>query len=71
MEAKHKYFRINPIGFVRSDLKRREDAPRQGREDAPNYGSSSEGRRIATAHWGIFYSIADRPNPLGLHRVKV
>jgi tRNA (Thr-GGU) A37 N-methylase len=36
MEAKHKYFRINPIGFVRSDLKRHEDAPRQGREGAPN-----------------------------------
>jgi len=35
-ETKHKHFRIKPIGFIRSDLKCREDAPRQGREGAPN-----------------------------------
>jgi len=35
-ETKHKHFRIKPIGFIRSDLKRREDTPRQGREGAPN-----------------------------------
>jgi hypothetical protein len=35
-ETKHKHFRIKPIGFIRSDLKRREEAPRQGREGAPN-----------------------------------
>ena len=35
-ETKHKHFRIKPIGFIRSDLKRREGTPRQGREGAPN-----------------------------------
>src|SRR5438094_7898487 len=35
-ETKRKHFRIKPIGFIRSDLKCREDAPRQGREGAPN-----------------------------------
>ena len=29
-------YSVRPIGFVRSDLKCREDAPRQGREGAPN-----------------------------------
>jgi tRNA-Thr(GGU) m(6)t(6)A37 methyltransferase TsaA len=106
MEAKHKYFRINPIGFVRSDLKRREDAPRQGREDAPNalievlpsYRKAlhrmQPGDEIIIISWlhharrnimevhprgeasrpltGVFSTRSpDRPNPLGLHRVKV
>ncbi len=35
-QTKRKHFRIKPIGFIRSDLKCREDAPRQGREGAPN-----------------------------------
>jgi len=35
-ETSRKHFRIKPIGFIRSDLKCREDAPRQGREGAPN-----------------------------------
>jgi tRNA-Thr(GGU) m(6)t(6)A37 methyltransferase TsaA len=106
MEAKHKYFRINPIGFVRSDLKRREDAPRQGREGAPNalievlpiYRKAlrrmQAGDEIIIISWlhhvrrnvmevhprgdasrplaGVFSTRSpDRPNPLGLHRVKV
>jgi tRNA-Thr(GGU) m(6)t(6)A37 methyltransferase TsaA len=106
MEATHKYFRINPIGFVRSDLKRREDAPRQGREGAPNalievlpsYRKAlhrmQAGDEIIIISWlhharrnvmevhprgdasrpltGVFSTRSpDRPNPLGLHRVKV
>jgi tRNA-Thr(GGU) m(6)t(6)A37 methyltransferase TsaA len=106
MEAKHKYFRINPIGFVRSDLKRREGAPRQGREGAPNalievlpsYEKALHGMQasdqIIIISWlhharknvmevhprgdasrpltGVFSTRSpDRPNPLGLHRVKV
>ena len=31
-----KSFALKPIGFVRSGLKRRRDAPRQGREGAPS-----------------------------------
>jgi tRNA-Thr(GGU) m(6)t(6)A37 methyltransferase TsaA len=106
MEAKHKYFRINPIGFVRSDLKRREDAPRQGREGAPaalievlpSYRKALHrmraGDEIIIISWlhharrnvmevhprgdasrpltGVFSTRSPhRPNPLGLHRVKV
>jgi tRNA-Thr(GGU) m(6)t(6)A37 methyltransferase TsaA len=106
MEAKHKYFRINPIGFVRSDLKRREDAPRQGREGAanalievlPSYRRAlhrmQAGGEIIIISWlhharrhvmevhprgdasrpltGVFSTRSpDRPNPLGLHRVKL
>ncbi len=32
----HEYYRIRPIGVVRSKLKRLEDCPRQGREGAPD-----------------------------------
>jgi tRNA-Thr(GGU) m(6)t(6)A37 methyltransferase TsaA len=106
MEAKHKYFRINPIGFVRSDLKRHEDAPRQGRQGAPNalievlpsYTKAlhrmQAGDEIIIISWlhydlrngmevhprgdasrplaGVFSTRSpDRPNPLGLHCVKV
>jgi tRNA (Thr-GGU) A37 N-methylase len=35
-DVKHKNFSIKPIAFIRSDLKRREEAPRQGREGAAN-----------------------------------
>jgi tRNA (Thr-GGU) A37 N-methylase len=31
-----KNFSIKPIGFIRSELRRREEAPRQGFEGAPN-----------------------------------
>jgi len=105
-ETKHKYFRIKPIGFIRSDLKRREDAPRQGREGAPNalievlpsyvkaLHRMQVGDEIIIISWlhraqrnvmevhprgdasrpltGVLSTRSpDRPNPIGLHRVKV
>ena len=99
-------YSVYPIGLIRSDLKRREDAPRQGREGAPN--ASIEvlpsymkalhrmqiGDEIIIISWlhrarrnvrevhprgdasrplmGVFSTRSpDRPNPIGLHRVKV
>jgi tRNA-Thr(GGU) m(6)t(6)A37 methyltransferase TsaA len=105
-ETKRKHFRIRPIGFIRSNLKRREDAPRQGREGAPNavievlpshikaLHRMQAGDEIIIISWlhraqrnvlevhprgdasrpltGVFSTRSpDRPNPLGLHRVKV
>jgi len=105
-ETKRKHFRIKPIGFIRSDLKYREDAPRQGREGAPNalievlpsYMKALHrmqiGDEIIIISWlhrarrnvrevhpggdasrplmGVFSTRSpDRPNPIGLHRVKV
>src|SRR5438876_10388456 len=99
-------YSVYPIGFIRSDLKRREDVSRQGREGAPN--ASIEvipscmkalhrmrvGDEIIIISWlhrarrnvmevhprgdasrslsGVFSTRSpDRPNPIGLHRVKV
>ena len=99
-------YSVYPIGLIRSDLKRREDAPRQGREGGPN--ASIEvlpsymkalhrmqiGDEIIIISWlhrarrnvrevhprrdasrplmGVFSTRSpDRPNPIGLHRVKV
>ncbi len=105
-QTKRKHFRIKPIGFIRSDLKCREDAPRQGREGAPNafiellpsYTNALHrmqvGDEIIIISWlhrarrnvmevhprgdasrplaGVFSTRSpDRPNPIGLHRVKV
>ena len=105
-QTKRKHFRIKPIGFIRSDLKRREDAPRQGREGAPNalievllsyvkaLHRMQVGDEIIIISWlhraqrnvmevyprgdasrpltGVFSTRSpDRPNPMGLHRVKV
>jgi len=105
-ETKHKYFRIKPIGFIRSDLKRREDAPRQGGEGAPHalievlpsyvkaLHRMQVGDEIIIISWlhraqrnvmevhprgdasrpltGVLSTRSpDRPNPIGLHRVKV
>jgi tRNA-Thr(GGU) m(6)t(6)A37 methyltransferase TsaA len=105
-ETKRKHFRIKPIGFIRSDLKRREEAPLQGREGAPNalievlpsYRKAlhrmQAGDEIIIVSWlhrahrnvlevrprgdvsrpltGVFSTRSpDRPNPIGLHRVKV
>ncbi|HEU5245799.1 MAG TPA: tRNA (N6-threonylcarbamoyladenosine(37)-N6)-methyltransferase TrmO [Candidatus Udaeobacter sp.] len=105
-ETKRKHFRIKPVGFIRSDLKRREEAPRQGREGAPNalievlpsyvkaLHRMQVGDEIIIISWlhraernvlevhpradasrpltGVFSTRSpDRPNPLGLHRVKV
>ena len=101
-----KNFSIKPIGFVRSDLKRRDKAPRQGFEGAPNafievlpaYRKALHrmqvGDEVVVITWlhrarrdvlkvhprgaasrpitGVFSTRSpDRPNPLGLHRVKV
>src|ERR1700745_2750821 len=105
-ETKRKHFRIKPIGFIYSDLKCREDAPRQGREGAPNafievlpsYTNALHrmqvGDEIIIISWlhcarrnvmevhprgdasrpltGVFSTRSpDRPNPIGLHRVKL
>jgi tRNA-Thr(GGU) m(6)t(6)A37 methyltransferase TsaA len=99
-------YSLNPIGFIRSSLKSREDAPRQGYEGAPDawvevaagvteglHGVAA-GQEIILITWfhaasrnvlkthprwdktlpltGVFMTRSpDRPNPLGLHRVKV
>jgi tRNA-Thr(GGU) m(6)t(6)A37 methyltransferase TsaA len=95
---------VKPIGFIRSEIKNRSDAPRQGREGAPNafleVGSAYRrglermqvGDDIIVLTWlhhakrdvlrvrprgippltGVFSTRSpDRPNPVGLHRVKV
>jgi len=97
---------LNPIGFIRSPLQTREDAPRQGYEDAPDawleledaYSPALQGMNVGDEliliTWlhlssrdtlrvhprgdrknpltGVFSTRSpDRPNPLGLHRVRV
>jgi tRNA-Thr(GGU) m(6)t(6)A37 methyltransferase TsaA len=101
-----KRFSIKPIGYIRSELKRRDDAPRQGFEGAPDtlievfpsYRKALHGMQVGdeiiVITWlhrgrrdvlkvhprndrsrsltGVFSTRSpDRPNPLGLHRVKV
>jgi tRNA-Thr(GGU) m(6)t(6)A37 methyltransferase TsaA len=97
---------IRPIGYVRSPLVAREDAPRQGREGAPDawlelnpevvagMDGIEAGQEIIVLTWlhqarrdvlrvhprgdptvslsGVFATRSpDRPNPIGLHRVRV
>lgn len=97
---------VRPVGFVRSRLLRREDAPMQGREGAPEawveidpaYVSAldglAEGQDVLLLTWlhlgrrdtlqvrprgnpehplrGVFATRApDRPNPIGLHPVRI
>jgi tRNA-Thr(GGU) m(6)t(6)A37 methyltransferase TsaA len=97
---------LRPIGFVRSDLKDRRDAPRHGREGAPQawleidpaFAPALDGLRpgqdIIVLTWlhlgrrevlrvvprhdpanperGVFATRSpDRPNPVGLHRVRL
>jgi tRNA-Thr(GGU) m(6)t(6)A37 methyltransferase TsaA len=97
---------VRPIGVVRSELRRREDAPRQGREGAPDawvelsprlldgLRGLEAGEEVVLVTWfheadrgvlqvhprndetlpltGVFLTRSpDRPNPLGLHRVRV
>jgi tRNA (Thr-GGU) A37 N-methylase len=57
-------FSVRAIGVIRSDLKRREDAPRQGPEGAPDAWLEIE-PQFAEA------LLPARPNPLGLHPVTV
>ena len=101
-----KNFSIKPIGFIRSDLRERDEAPRQGVEGAPNacvevlpsyknaLHRTQVGDEIIVITWlhraqrdvlkvhprgersrplrGVFSTRSpDRPNPLGLHRVKI
>jgi len=99
-------FLLQPIGYVRSPLRSRQAAPRQGNEGAPNAWLELDqsvgpgldrvalgqemvlltwlhearrdvlhvhprGDRTAPLH-GVFATRApDRPNPIGLHRVRV
>lgn len=97
---------LRPIGFVRSRLTARKDAPKQGSKGAPNafleilpayiegLHRMQVGDEIIVITWlhqgqrdvlkvhprkdasnpltGVFSTRSpDRPNPLGLHRVKV
>jgi tRNA-Thr(GGU) m(6)t(6)A37 methyltransferase TsaA len=97
---------LNPIGFIRSPLRTREEAPKQGYEAAPDawlelndkvspaLEGISTGDEIILITWfhqskrevlavhprgdrnkpltGVFATRSpDRPNPLGLHRVRV
>ena len=99
-------FPLRPIGFVRSELRDRHDAPRQGSDGAPNawieidpsllpalQGITKDDQIILITYLheshrdvlkvhprgdknnplrGVFATRSpDRPNPLGLHRVKV
>jgi tRNA-Thr(GGU) m(6)t(6)A37 methyltransferase TsaA len=99
-------FRFWPIGVVRSSLTRREDAPRQGDEGAPDawlemdpsvepgLAGIAPGDEMLVLTWfhladrdvlavhprndpdrplaGVFATRSpDRPNPIGLHRVRV
>jgi tRNA-Thr(GGU) m(6)t(6)A37 methyltransferase TsaA len=99
-------YSVRPIGFIRSELKRRAEAPRQGRDGAPNASIEvlpsymkalhrmQVGDEIIIISWlhrarrnvmevhpkgdasrlltGVFSTRSpDRPNPIGLHRVKV
>jgi tRNA-Thr(GGU) m(6)t(6)A37 methyltransferase TsaA len=101
-----KTFSIEPIGVIRSVIKERSEAPKQGSEGAPNafleiipaYTDGLDrmqvGDEIIVITWfhqsrrevlkvhprgdvsnpltGVFSTRSpDRPNPLGLHRVKV
>src|SRR5262249_9674947 len=104
--TKQNSYSVRPIGFIRSEIERRSDAPRQGREGAPNawleivaacrpgLGRMQVGddiivitllhraqRKVLRVHprgnpasplTGVFATRSpDRPNPVGLHRVKV
>ncbi len=97
---------LHPIGVVRSSLKQRSDAPRHGREGAPDawleidpaYAPALDGlnagQDILVLTWlhqgrrdvlrvvprhdpanperGVFLTRSpDRPNPIGLHRVRL
>ena len=99
-------FRLTPIGRVRSTLRHRTSAPKQGREGAPDarleifpdfaagLNGIAPGAEIIVLTWlheaerqtlevhprddesrpltGVFATrSADRPNPVGLHRVTV
>jgi tRNA-Thr(GGU) m(6)t(6)A37 methyltransferase TsaA len=99
-------YSLHPIGFIRSSLRRREDAPKFGNEGAPDawleisplvvegLQGITVGSEIILLTWfhqsrrdvlqlhprwdktlpltGVFLTRSpDRPNPIGLHRVRV
>ncbi|HLK04773.1 MAG TPA: tRNA (N6-threonylcarbamoyladenosine(37)-N6)-methyltransferase TrmO [Candidatus Acidoferrum sp.] len=99
-------FSLGPVGYVRSELKKRKNAPRQGYlgapeawlEILPRFGKCLErvaaGDEVILLTWlhearrtvmkvhpgrdknnpltGVFGTRSpDRPNPIGLHRVKI
>lgn len=99
-------YSVIPIGVVRSSLTRRDQAPKQGREGAPDARLELEpvyreaardlrvGEEILVLTWldradrsvlavqprddehapltGVFSTRSpDRPNPIGLHRVRI
>ena len=99
-------FAVRPIGYVRSSLRSRDQAPRQGNEGAPDawleieedvragFEGISVGDEVIVLTWfhrsrrdalklhprgdpslpitGVFATRSpDRPNPIGLHRVRV
>jgi tRNA-Thr(GGU) m(6)t(6)A37 methyltransferase TsaA len=99
-------YEVRPIGWVRSRLVRRSDAPKQGHEGAPEarvevlpefaagLDQLSIGQEVLLLTWlheadravlevhprddpkrplaGVFSTrSADRPNPIGLHRVRL
>lgn len=101
-----KSYSLKPVGYVRSGLKKRKNAPRQGYLGAPEAWVEvlpafakclhrlGEGEEVILITWlhqgrrsvmkvhpgndknnpltGVFATRSpDRPNPLGLHRVKV
>jgi tRNA-Thr(GGU) m(6)t(6)A37 methyltransferase TsaA len=105
MAAQGSYF-VVPIGVVRSPIARRKDAPKQGREGAPDVWIElnadvadglyriAPGDEVIVITWlheaardvlkvhprrdpnqpltGVFLTRSpDRPNPIGLHRVRV
>lgn len=105
MDANPEYT-LRPVAYVRSELKRLEDAPMQGLEGAPDaelevepaYADALDGvqpgddlvlltwlhladRGVLKVHprsdparplTGVFATRSpDRPNPIGLHRVRV
>jgi tRNA-Thr(GGU) m(6)t(6)A37 methyltransferase TsaA len=99
-------YSVTPVGFVKSELKKRKNAPRQGYfgapeawvEVAPRFAKCLErvaagdevilltwlhqarrnvmkvhpGRDMSNPLTGVFGTRSpDRPNPIGLHRVKI
>jgi tRNA-Thr(GGU) m(6)t(6)A37 methyltransferase TsaA len=104
--AKSINYSLKPVAFVRSQLRSRRGAPKQGREGGPeawidllpNFGKAADGvvagQEIFLFTWlhqatrstlkvhprsdkrlpltGVFATRSpDRPNPIGLHRVKI
>ena len=58
---------VHPIGWIRSSLKSTAEAPRQGFEGGPDAWLD-----VLDPLTGVFSTrSADRPNPIGLHQVRI